>query len=68
MSKVVVAPIKLDEEDFRCLVSGGTLTVHTPVATVMLILADIGFDRMDKAILDVDSQILPAYSSRTRNV
>ncbi len=62
--------IKLDEKDFRCLVSGGILTVIDPEAKteVHIILADIGFHRMDQAISDVESGDLKTYSHLTRSV
>ena len=55
--------IKLDEEQFRCLVSGGILTVNDGDLKIMICLSDIGFHRMDKAIEDADSGELPAYSN-----
>jgi hypothetical protein len=35
--------IKLDEEDFKCLVRGGVLKIGD---NIEMILADIGFDQM----------------------
>jgi hypothetical protein len=39
--------ISLDEEDFKCLVRGGVLTIKDEV---IIILKDIGFFEMDKAL------------------
>jgi hypothetical protein len=51
--------ISLDEEDFRCLVGGGVLTVaHVNNRSVTkIVLKDIGFHRMDKSIEDADKGI-----------
>jgi hypothetical protein len=38
--------IRLDEEDFKCLVRGGVLKI----GDIHIILSDIGFDCMDYAI------------------
>jgi hypothetical protein len=52
--------IRLDEDGFRDLVAGKPVTLHalTPMTAdgqdVRLILADIGWDRMEKAIADAE--------------
>lgn len=40
--------IMLDEEDFKCLVRGGVISINK--GGVKIALSDIGFDRMDIAI------------------
>ena len=49
--------VSLDEEDFRCLVRGGILKVDKGKYSIHIILKDIGFGRMDKAIHDADMGI-----------
>ncbi len=46
--------IMLTDEDFQCLVRGGTLTVN---ANLRLGLQDIGFDRMHMAIDSAEARI-----------
>lgn len=53
--------IKLDEEDFKCLVRGGLLKI----GNINLLLSDIGFDRMDKAISIADNGV-DIYVGRER--
>ena len=60
--------IKLYEDEFRCLVSGGVLTLNDKNTTIQICLADIGFDRMDKAIEDVDTGKLSTYSNMVRDL
>lgn len=60
--------IKLYEDDFRCLVSGGILTLKHGNCEIDILLADIGFHVMDKAIDDADSGKLPHYSNMTRDL
>lgn len=60
--------IKLYEDDFRCLVSGGLLTLKNNNQDVIIMLADIGFNRMDKAIKDAASGKLEHYSNLTRDI
>lgn len=43
--------ISLDYEDFKCLVRGGILRVKKNDAEVLVCLKDIGFDKMDEAIM-----------------
>jgi len=59
--------INLNEEDFRCLVSGGILTVHKINGPeIKIMLSDIGFHRMRKAIEDCYHGDLKAYSNLTK--
>ncbi len=60
--------ILLDEDDFRCLVSGGILSVKKNDNQIDICLSDIGFNRMDRAIEDADSGQLPHYSDRTKEL
>lgn len=47
-----ISPIRLDEEDFRCLTRGGILMIKNKKNNKLInvILSDIGFDRMAKAL------------------
>lgn len=58
--------IKLDESDFQCLVSGGVLTVRDDNQQVEIILADIGFHRMDHCIYNVEIGKVKPYSHKER--
>lgn len=62
--------IKLDEDDFRCIVSGGILIITDSKNKheISIYLSDIGFHVMDKAIDDVDSGKIPHYSDRKREL
>lgn len=60
--------IKLYEDDFRCLVSGGVLTFKSKHQEIIICLADIGFHRMDLAILDVETGKLPTWSHLTKEL
>jgi hypothetical protein len=45
--------VRLDEEDFRTLVRGGIVTqVQDDGTRVLILLADLGYDRIVKAIMD----------------
>ena len=68
MSKLKELKIKLDEDDFRCLISGGILTIKSKEQEIMIYLSDIGFHRMDLAISDVDSGKLSPYSHLTKEL
>ncbi len=46
--------IILNYEDFKCLVRGGVLRVNNDIE---IILQDIGFDKMDKAITLADQGV-----------
>lgn len=63
-----VAKIRLEEDDFRCLVSGGILTINIPSQNkqISIILADIGFHQMGKALEEAYSGDLKAYSHLTK--
>lgn len=63
-----ITKIKLEEDDFRCLVSGGVLIHKIPKygKEIQIILSDIGFDRMEKAIDDVIEGKLITYSDLTK--
>jgi hypothetical protein len=57
--------IKLDAEDFKCLVSGGVLKINMGNGFVSIILADIGFERMHN-ILDSIEDNEEFYQDRER--
>lgn len=48
MDEIGAIALKLDEEDFKCLVRGGTLKILG--GRIIIALSDIGFSRMDAAI------------------
>lgn len=54
--------IKLDENDFACLVRGGVLTI--PELDAKIILADIGFMEMGRA-LDSAIEGIDTYKEHT---
>jgi hypothetical protein len=60
--------VKLDEQDFRCLVSGGVLKIKIPDSKqeIKICLADIGFHIMDQAISDIEIGKMEPYSNLTR--
>lgn len=55
--------IKLDEKDFTCLVRGGVLTVND---NLQLLLSDIGFEAMWKAI-DLAERGINIYKEYTKD-
>jgi hypothetical protein len=62
--------IKLDEDDFQCLVSGGVLTIkdNKNKQEILIYLADIGLHIMDKCIGNVDTKKIQSYSHRDREI
>ncbi len=49
--------IALNEEDFRCLVRGGVLTINDASQTVKILLNDIGFIAMTQAMHDAEGGV-----------
>lgn len=64
--KLTPIKIKLDENDFQCLVSAGILTIKDKEQEIQIILADIGFHRMDYCITNVDTGNVKPYSHREK--
>lgn len=62
--------IKLYEDDFQCLVSGGILTLQDKKndQEILICLADIGFHRMDYCIGEVDAGNVKPYSHLTKEL
>lgn len=67
-NKMIKTHIKLNEDEFRSLVSGGILTIKSKDSEIMICLSDIGFHRMDAAIDDAQSGRLTHYSNLTRDL
>lgn len=49
--------IKLNHDDFKCLIRGGELTIKTDNAIVKMILDDIGFTQMISDIVETESGV-----------
>lgn len=62
--------IRLEEDDFQCLVSGRVLTLkdNDNKQEILICLADIGFHRMDHCISEVDSGKVETYSHLTKDL
>jgi hypothetical protein len=62
--------IRLDEDDFQCLVSGGILTLKDAKnkQEIAICLADIGFHRMDHCITQVDTGKVEPYSHLNKDL
>jgi hypothetical protein len=58
-----VLRIRLDEEDVKCLIGGGCLTIKIPDEPdkVLLYMADIGFHNIDKMMNDVEFKKVEPY-------
>lgn len=62
--------IKLYEDDFQCLVSGGILTLQDKKNNqeIKICLADIGFYRMENCIGKVENGEISPYSHLTKEL
>lgn len=63
--KIVVS---LDEDDVKCLIGGGCLTLMVPhePQQIQIYMKDIGFDRIDKIITDLDTKKVEPYQDLIR--
>lgn len=51
-----ISKIKLTAGDFKCLVSGGQLTIKSRNQEIHIILEDMGFDMMEFIIAEIDEK------------